>query len=88
MCIRDSISAYWMGFKEYQAAGKSKSLPQLLGFEAAGAAPLTLGHVVENPETVATAIRIGNPASWDLAVQAAQESNGAIQAVSDAERCV
>ncbi len=80
-----NISAYWMGFKEYQAAGKSKSLPQLLGFEAAGAAPLTLGHVVENPETVATAIRIGNPASWDLAVQAAQESNGVIQAVSDAE---
>lgn len=80
-----NISAYWMGFKEYKEAGKSKSLPQMLGFEAAGAAPLTLGHVVENPETVATAIRIGNPASWDKAVRAAQESNGSIQAVTDAE---
>lgn len=80
-----NISAYWMGFKEYKAAGKIKSLPKMLGFEAAGAAPLTLGHVVENPETVATAIRIGNPASWDKAVRAAKESGGGIQAVSDAE---
>jgi threonine synthase len=80
-----NISAYWMGFKEYQAAGKSKSLPLMLGFEAAGAAPLTIGHVVENPETVATAIRIGNPASWDKAVQAAAESQGSIQAVTDDE---
>jgi threonine synthase len=80
-----NISAYWMGFKEYREAGKSKTLPQMLGFEAAGAAPLTLGHVVENPETVATAIRIGNPASWDKAVRAAQESGGSIQAVTDTE---
>jgi threonine synthase len=80
-----NISAYWLGFKEYRQAGQIQALPKMMGFEAAGAAALTSGSVITNPETVATAIRIGNPASWDLAVQAAQESQGVIQAVTDTE---
>lgn len=75
-----NISAYWAGFKYYQ-----KGLPQILGVQAAGSAPLVLGHPVEKPETLATAIRIGRPARGEQALQAAQESRGQIIAVSDAE---
>ncbi|NLW07785.1 MAG: threonine synthase, partial [Clostridia bacterium] len=80
-----NITAYWRGFKEYQKAGRSRSLPKMIGFQAEGAAPIVRGEVVPNPETVATAIRIGNPASWQYAVQASQESGGFIDAVSDEE---
>ncbi len=80
-----NITAYGRGYREYHALGRSTRRPRLLGFQAAGAAPLVLGHPVENPETVATAIRIGNPASWDGAVEAVRESHGAIDAVSDEE---
>jgi threonine synthase len=80
-----NISAYWRGFKEYHAAGRSTRLPRMLGFEAAGAAPIVRGEVVNNPETIATAIRIGNPASWQLAVQAGDESGGLIDMVTDDE---
>ena len=78
-----NISAYWMGFKEYRAAGKVSSRPHMLGAQAAGAAPLVLGHPVEHPETVATAIRIGRPARGEQALEAAEESGGRIIAVSD-----
>lgn len=80
-----NITAYWRGFKEYRAAGKATSLPVMLGFQAAGAAPLVSGRVVEHPETIATAIRIGNPASWQGAVNARDESKGLIDAVTDTE---
>jgi threonine synthase len=80
-----NITAYWAGFGAYRSAGRVQSLPRMLGFQAAGAAPIVLGHVVERPETVATAIRIGNPASWQRAVAARDESGGAIEAVSDEE---
>lgn len=80
-----NISAYWMGYKEYHAAGKCATLPRMLGFQAAGAAPIVLGHPVENPQTYATAIRIGNPASWKLAEAARDESGGAIGMVTDHE---
>ncbi|MFM8358613.1 MAG: pyridoxal-phosphate dependent enzyme, partial [Verrucomicrobiota bacterium] len=80
-----NITAYWKGFREYQAAGMSDTLPRLMGWQAAGAAPLVLGHPIPNPETVATAIRIGNPASWQGAVEAARDSQGAIRAVTDDE---
>jgi threonine synthase len=80
-----NITAYWQGFKEYQAAGLSASLPRMLGFQAEGAAPIVYDRVFEKPETVATAIRIGNPASWQRAVAALNESNGAIAAVTDDE---
>jgi threonine synthase len=79
-----NISAYWKGFKEY-AAHKGTKLPKMYGFEAAGAAALVHNRVFENPETIATAIRIGNPASWDLAVSAVEESNGLFDEVSDDE---
>ncbi|SFA51743.1 threonine synthase [Parageobacillus thermantarcticus] len=79
-----NITAYWKGFKEYHAA-KQTGLPQMRGFEAEGAAAIVRNQVIENPETIATAIRIGNPASWEKAVQAATESNGKIDEVSDAE---
>jgi threonine synthase len=79
-----NITAYWKGFKEYHAA-KQTGLPQMRGFEAEGAAAIVRNQVIENPETVATAIRIGNPASWEKAVQAAVESHGKIDEVSDAE---
>jgi threonine synthase len=79
-----NISAYWKGFKEY-AAKKETRLPKMFGFEAAGAAALVHNRVFENPETIATAIRIGNPASWDLAVSAVQESSGRFDEVSDEE---
>jgi len=80
-----NITAYWKGYKEYKQAGKSKQLPKMLGFQAAGAAPIVLGKVVENPETIATAIRIGNPASWKTAEAARDESGGLINAVTDEE---
>ncbi len=80
-----NISAYWVGFKEYRAAGRSRKLPRLAGFQAAGAAPIVRGYPVPNPETVATAIRIGHPANWAAAVQARDESGGLIEAVTDEE---
>ncbi|MBT2760440.1 threonine synthase [Paenibacillus sp. ISL-20] len=80
-----NISAYWKGFKEYHAAGKSSSLPKMLGFEAEGAMAIVKGEPIVNPETVATAIRIGNPASWKTAVAAAEESGGQINYVTDEE---
>ncbi|ASS98344.1 MULTISPECIES: threonine synthase [Geobacillus] len=79
-----NITAYWKGFKEYHEA-KGTGLPQMRGFEAEGAAAIVRNRVIEQPETVATAIRIGNPASWDKAVEAASESRGKIDEVSDAE---
>lgn len=75
-----NITAYWMGYKQY-----GKGLPRLLGAQAAGAAPIVTGKVVKNPETTATAIRIGNPARWRQAVQALDESDGLITSVSDEE---
>jgi threonine synthase len=80
-----NISAYWMGFAEYAQAGHAGQTPHLLGFEAAGAAPIVRDQIVPNPETVATAIRIGNPASWKLAVKARDESGGTIDCVTDEE---
>ncbi len=80
-----NITAAWMGYSEYHAAGKSASMPVMLGFQAAGAAPLVHGKPVLQPETVATAIRIGNPASWQGAVRAKEESGGLIDCVTDAE---
>ena len=78
-----NITAYWKGYLEFKAAGRSPRLPRMLGFQAAGAAPIVEGHPVEHPETVATAIRIGNPASWYGATSAASESGGGIAAVTD-----
>ncbi|HLN17292.1 MAG TPA: threonine synthase [Acidimicrobiales bacterium] len=80
-----NITAYWRGYCEYKGAGRASRLPRMLGFQAEGAAPIVLGHPVEDPETVATAIRIGNPASWYAATAAASESGGSITAVSDEE---
>jgi threonine synthase len=80
-----NISAYWAGFRDYHAAGLIPTLPRMVGFQAAGAAPIVLGHPVEHPETVATAIRIGNPASWAKATAARDESGGLIEAVTDDE---
>lgn len=80
-----NITAYWKGFKEYKQAGKSDRLPRMWGFEAEGAAAIVQGKPITQPETIATAIRIGNPASWDSAVQAAKESEGMIQSVTDHE---
>lgn len=80
-----NITAYWAGYKDYYKEGKSTRLPQMLGFQAAGAAPLVLGHVVEKPETLATAIRIGNPANKEGAIQALSESKGRIDSVTDEE---
>jgi threonine synthase len=80
-----NITAYWKGYREYQDAGRATKLPRMLGFQAAGAAPIVEGHVIEQPETVATAIRIGNPASWYGATAAASESGGSITAVTDTE---
>jgi len=80
-----NITAYWRGYQEYQKAGLCTRLPRMMGFQAAGAAPIVLGHVVEKPKTIATAIRIGNPASWAFAVKAMQESNGKIDLVTDEE---
>ena len=80
-----NITAYWKGYKEYNQAGLSKSLPRMLGFQAAQAAPIVENRVIENPDTVATAICIGNPASWQAAVAARDESRGLIEAVTDEE---
>ena len=80
-----NITAYWRGYLQYKEVGRSPNLPRLLGFQAEGAAPIVLGHPVEHPETLATAIRIGNPASWYPATAAVAESDGAISAVSDEE---
>jgi threonine synthase len=80
-----NITAYWKGFKEYHEAGKSKIKPKMIGFQAEGAAPIVRGHAIERPETVASAIRIGNPASWKKAEAARDESGGIISMVSDAE---
>lgn len=80
-----NITAYWQGYREYREAGRVDSLPRMMGWQAEGAAPIVRGHVVEKPETIATAIRIGNPASWKQAVAAAAESGGRIDMVSDTE---
>ena len=80
-----NISAYWQGFQEYATAGRARSTPQMWGFQADGAAPLVHGRRIEHPETVATAIRIGAPASWDKAIAARDESHGRIEAVTDDE---
>jgi len=80
-----NITAYWKGYKEYKADGKIKKLPKMMGFQAEGASPIVLGRPVKNPQTIATAIRIGNPASWKQAVSARDESGGIIDKVSDKE---
>ena len=80
-----NITAYWLGYKEYLEAGHSTVLPRMMGWQAEGSAPIVRGVPVEEPDTVATAIRIGNPASWQKAVEAASESSGSIDMVSDQE---
>ncbi len=80
-----NITAYWRGYTEYQRDGIAASTPRMWGFQAAGAAPLVNGAPVANPETIATAIRIGNPASWDFAIAARDESEGLIDSVTDEE---
>ena len=80
-----NITAYWKGYEEYFADKLAKKLPQMWGFQAAGAAPIVLGHKVDKPETIATAIRIGNPASWEQAVSARVKSGGIIDSVTDDE---
>ena len=80
-----NITAYWRGYKEYLALGKATKLPRMIGFQAEGAAPIVHGAPVAKPETVATAIRIGNPASWQGAITARDESCGLIDSVTDAE---
>jgi threonine synthase len=80
-----NITAYWKGYKEYHQLKKITKLPKMIGFQAEGAAPIVRGYPIENPQTVATAIRIGNPASWQKAVQARDESGGLITTVSDEE---
>ncbi len=80
-----NITAHWMGYRELHAAGAITQRPRMLGFQAAGAAPIVRGAPVKKPETVATAIRIGNPASWEGALKARDESGGAIEAVTDDE---
>jgi threonine synthase len=80
-----NITAYWKGYKEYRALGKAPNAPRMMGYQAEGAAPIVLGAPVKDPKTVATAIRIGNPASWKEAVAARDESGGLIDSVTDAE---
>ena len=80
-----NITAYWKGYREFHAAGRSTRLPKMTGFQAAGSAPIFYGHPVEKPDTVATAIRIGNPASWQGATDAVKESHGCIDIVTDDE---
>lgn len=80
-----NITAYWKGYRQYRESGITASLPRMLGFQAAGAAPIVHGRPIEKPETIATAIRIGNPASWKTAVQARDESGGVIDSVTDEE---
>jgi len=78
-----NITAYWKGYKEYKKINKIKTLPKMLGFQAEGAAPIVRGHAIEDPHTIATAIKIGNPASWRQAEAARDESKGLIDMVSD-----
>lgn len=80
-----NITAYWRGYCEYHRAGQTTRRPRMVGFQAAGAAPIVLGHIVEQPQTIATAIRIGNPASWQGALAAVEESSGLIDMVTDEE---
>ncbi|MGD0073200.1 MAG: threonine synthase [Candidatus Binataceae bacterium] len=80
-----NITAYWAGYKEYKEAGLSSCLPRMMGYQAAGAAPIVLGHAIEEPKTIATAIKIGNPASWKAAEAARDESGGIIDMVTDDE---
>ncbi len=80
-----NITAYWKGYREYRDRGRIESLPKMMGFQAEGAAPIVRGHVIAKPETIATAIRIGNPASWEGAERARDESGGLIDMVSDEE---
>ena len=80
-----NLTAYHAGYRDYHRAGKSKTLPVMIGFQAAGAAPIFHRRVVKNPETIASAIRIGNPASWKAATQAVEESRGAVDIVTDEE---
>ncbi|TNM68503.1 threonine synthase [Streptomyces sp. NP160] len=80
-----NITAYWRGYTEYSADGPATRRPRMWGFQAAGAAPIVEGRPVESPDTIATAIRIGNPASWDQAVAARDESGGVVEAVTDEE---
>ncbi len=78
-----NITAYWAGYRVYRETGRSATLPKMMGFQAAGAAPIVDGHPIEHPETIATAIRIGNPASWERAESARDESGGVIEKVTD-----
>lgn len=80
-----NITAYWRGYTEYHAAGKCSTLPRMIGLQAFGSAPLVLGHVVKEPDTIASAIRIGNPASWEAATLAISQSQGFVNTVTDAE---
>jgi len=80
-----NITAYWKGFVEYHQVGKARKRPRMMGFQAEGAAPIVRGYAIEKPETAASAIRIGNPASWQKAVAARDESGGLIDMVSDEE---
>jgi threonine synthase len=80
-----NITAYWKGYTEYYKAGKSRNTPKMMGFQAAGAAPIVKGKIIDKPRTFATAIRIGNPASWQKAVAARDESGGVIDSVTDDE---
>jgi len=80
-----NITAYWKGYREFSDAGRSSRLPAMFGFQAAGAAPIVIGHPVDDPDTIATAIRIGRPASWYGATAAASESGGRIESVTDDE---
>ena len=80
-----NITAYWRGYREYHRAGRVKELPRMVGFQAAGAAPIYENHVIEEPRTVATAIKIGNPASWGPALEAMKDSRGWIDIVTDEE---
>ncbi len=80
-----NIASYWQGYKEYHVQGKTTRLPKMLGFQAEGAAPFIVGHPIPNPETIATAIRIGNPAAWNEAWSAQRESGGLFECVSDEE---
>ena len=80
-----NITAYWKGYTEYFSHQKSTKLPKMMGYQAAGSAPIVMGHPIEHPDTIATAIRIGNPASWQQAVAARDESGGLIDMVTDDE---
>lgn len=80
-----NITAYWAGYQEYQAAGLATRLPRMMGYQAAESAPIVVGHPIDDPHTVATAIKIGNPASWQGAERARDDSGGAIDLVTDAE---